>query len=144
MDPSNYTRQSIQQLFIPVIGYQEQPSNTNAVLGLHLRMTVIQTELLDVKEVGRQTFPQLLTLASVSLIEYLHGVQQFIKPTLSALDCEDEPDTGVNAGVESRTWNNLFYYATVITYKCPYGKSFHSIFYIKLQKLNLLVFRKSI
>ena len=46
----------------------------------------------------------------------------------SALDCEDEPDTGLIAGVESRTWNNLFYYATVITYKCPYGISFNKKF----------------
>ena len=42
---------------------------------------------------------------------------------LSAIDCEDEPDTGVSAGVESRTWNNLYYYATNITYTCSYGSS---------------------
>ena len=57
MDTYSYTRQPTQLHIIPATEYQDQLSNTNAALGLHLRMTVTQTELSNVKEVGRQTSP---------------------------------------------------------------------------------------
>ena len=57
MDTYNCTKQPTRLHIILATKYQEQLSNTNVALGLHLRMTVIQTELSNVKEVGRQTFP---------------------------------------------------------------------------------------
>ena len=44
------------------------------------------------------------------------------------MTCAESPDTGTAAGVYNRTWNNLNIYRTNISYHCPVGQAFDTIY----------------
>ena len=44
------------------------------------------------------------------------------------MTCDDTPDNGAAAGIHNRTWNNLNIYWTNMTYHCPVGQAFATIY----------------
>ena len=44
------------------------------------------------------------------------------------MTCDETPDDGSSAGVHNVTWNNLKIKGTNITYVCPVGQAFDTIF----------------
>ena len=45
-----------------------------------------------------------------------------------AMTCDETPDDGSGSGVYNTTWNNLKIYRTNITYTCPVGQAFDTIY----------------
>ena len=73
------------------------------------------------KEIERQTFLLLQRFANVNLDSYTF-LHIYLYLNYVALDCLEDPATGMSAGVETRIWNNNIFYGTTITYECPYGR----------------------
>ena len=44
------------------------------------------------------------------------------------MTCDETPDDGSGSGVYNTTWNNLKIYRTNITYTCPVGQAFDTIY----------------
>ena len=40
------------------------------------------------------------------------------------MTCEEEPDLGDSAGIESYSWDDSYLFSTNITYSCPFGQAF--------------------
>ena len=44
------------------------------------------------------------------------------------MKCEEDPDLGESAGIESYSWDSSALYTTNITYSCPFGQAFDEEF----------------
>ena len=49
-------------------------------------------------------------------------------PIFSAMTCDEDPDLGDSAGIDTYIWDYSNLFSTNITYSCPFGQAFDDEF----------------